>query len=410
MSDLTSIETKEEALDFFDSYAQGRKDEIDRRQLSKGQGLIKSYMLETGYGVNLLSGKPSVDYVFAETGWSLDSVEDSFYRLAIGGETLGFVETISSRHLAIHSVQDGKTMDTLVKKVVTETSQLDFVWLAGNYLDLLWDFMIKSQSPERFVTFKFEHKDLFEDYSWIDESDDDLEPEREETLIADQRSSTLAITMRASKIISKLGELQKILSDFKAIKMLRFPAAHLRGGYDFWDWGKITYRSPSFRDGRQYLYSVINPYQAVTELIEQRVWLEIEDFSEVRTSRLSAIKGEPVTFVFPEPLNKRTFDNFIEVTFEKCQGPFKLWGNPIYLSNNKVQVYGIDLHLWQRIFIELTPGRFIMVLPKGTCGNTVHRMVSNIQRYLSPDVETYIGAERYETLVENALIRSNYVQ
>jgi hypothetical protein len=203
--------------------------------------------------------------------------------------------------------------------------------------------------------------------------------------------------------------LQSILSDFKAIKMLRFPASDMPGGYEFWDWGKVTYRSQSFRDGRDYLFSIIRPYERATELIEQRLWFQVEK-TEIPDGEGIKLTGTPVTFLFPEELPLTTFHNFIESTFDKGQGPFRLWGNPIRLGEKKVHVYGIDLHLWQRIYMELSPKRFIVVLPYGTCGNTVHRLVSNIQRYLSPDVETFIGEDRYVELLSRILLGEDTIQ
>ena len=81
-----------------------------------------------------------------------------------------------------------------------------------------------------------------------------------------------------------------------------------------------------------------------------------------------------------------------------------MWGNPIYLSEKKVHVYGVDLHLWQRIYLDLTPKRFVVILPRGACGNTVHRLVTNTQRYLDPGVKTFIGDRPYNDLIRDTLL------
>ena len=44
------------------------------------------------------------------------------------------------------------------------------------------------------------------------------------------------------------------------------------------------------------------------------------------------------------------------------------------------------------------PSRFIAVLPQGTCGNTIHRLVTNIQKMLEPDIEVYVGDVLYQVL------------
>jgi hypothetical protein len=42
------------------------------------------------------------------------------------------------------------------------------------------------------------------------------------------------------------------------------------------------------------------------------------------------------------------------------------------------------------------------IIPNGTCGNTAHRLVTNVQRYLDPGANAYIGEKPYKTLVEEA--------
>lgn len=109
----------------------------------------------------------------------------------------------------------------------------------------------------------------------------------------------------------------------------------------------------------------------------------------------------PVTLLFNPPLPPSTFRRLVNV-IEQGQEPLRLWGNPIRLGGQKVHVYGIDLHLWTRITLEITPGRMIIVLPQETDERTIHRLMTNIQRYLSPaTVEVFVGDVKYNGLTEN---------
>jgi len=186
--------------------------------------------------------------------------------------------------------------------------------------------------------------------------------------------------------------------------MLRVPAADVRGGYDFWSWGKVTYRAPSFRDGRSQIRSIIRLYEQSTRLIEKKLWLQAEKTILRDESANVTLTGAPVTLVFEPPLSLSTFQNLIATTFERGQGPFRLWGNPIRLGEHKAHVYGIDMHLWKRLYLEITPRQMLVILPHGTCGNTVHRLVANVQRYLSPAVNVFIGDESYSDLVESVFL------
>ena len=89
---------------------------------------------------------------------------------------------------------------------------------------------------------------------------------------------------------------------------------------------------------------------------------------------------------------------------------FRLWGNPIRLGPKKVHVYGVDKHLWQPIFLEITDKHIVAIIPKGTCGNTVHRLVSNIQIYLDPAAEVTLGNKSYREIAKDSSREITYEQ
>lgn len=413
MPEWNELETWETALTILDGYTDTRKSELSNKQLSPDASLIKSYMMETQVnGINIENGIEDVTKLFRSAQWDLIGFDqNNIYKATDVDGFVGFVEVVSSRYLVLHTLRKTQVVDVHLKNVIRNSAKLDFVWLAGNYLNLLWEFLIRPYMPQRFVAFKFEHQGRFEPLIWdfSDEESEEVEDELVDNessflLPLERRSSTLSISSFVWKVAKFLPELQNVLSDFKAVKMLRYPAAQSRGGYDFWDWGKVTYRASSFREGRDYLHSVLDLYRKATDEIERRVWLQVEHNRVSDGTSYFSLKGTPVTFIFPEQLDLATFKNFIDTTFVKGQGPFRLWGDPLILSERKVHVYGVDLHLWQQIYLELTPKRFIAILPHGTCGNTVHRLVSNIQRYLCPDVEVYIGDYLYTKLIQDILV------
>jgi hypothetical protein len=44
----------------------------------------------------------------------------------------------------------------------------------------------------------------------------------------------------------------------------------------------------------------------------------------------------------------------------------------------------------------------IAIIPRGTCGNTVHRLVTNIQRYIDPAAQVSVGDSKYEEIVDQS--------
>lgn len=394
--------SREQVFDFLDDYASQRKEEIGRHQLGKDQGLIKSYQIETLPD----NGRVEVDVpaVLRGTGWQVTPIDDAaLYRVRDDEGELGFLEPLSSRHLVLHSIKETHRADKIMRNTILSTAQLDFSWLSGSTFQTIWQRLVLPHMPDRFVTFKFEHLARFEGAS-RDEQDEEPDKDWSSDEGIERRASTLAITERSNKIAQFLPQLQDSHPPFKAIKMFRIPAAETRGGYDFWSWGKVTYRAPTFRGGRSQILSITRLYEQTTRVIEQRLWLQMEKTILRGGGEGVTLTGAPITLVFDPPLPLPTFQNFITTTFERGQGPFRLWGNPIHLSEQKVHVCGIDLHLWKRIYLEITPRQMLVVLPHGTCGNTIHRLVTNVQRYLDPTVETFIGEVRYEDLVKDVFL------
>jgi len=127
---------------------------------------------------------------------------------------------------------------------------------------------------------------------------------------------------------------------------------------------------------------------------------------EIKSIKLSGqfqkLIGSPVTIRFGEPLSKETFDYWIKSIFGCINNRFGLWGNPIRLGPQKVHVYGVDKHLWKPIFLEFTDKHLIAIVPKGACGNTIHRLICNIQRYIDPAAKAYIGDIEYKIMVDQS--------
>jgi len=55
------------------------------------------------------------------------------------------------------------------------------------------------------------------------------------------------------------------------------------------------------------------------------------------------------------------------------------------------------------MLLEATSRQLTAVLPHGTCGNTIHRLVTNVQRWFDPHVEVWLGSESYKTAVANSM-------
>lgn len=395
---LPRFSSREQVFQFLDGYTEELKRDLDQRRVGKGRGLVKSYLIETS-GV-ARSETADVKDALGGTEWTaLPIGRGEIYQIKDKRGNESFIERLSSRHLAIHTAQTSKIADAAVQRSVLSTSSLDFAWFSGGFFQTIWRSLIEPQMPDRFIAMKFEHFQRFDVNSWSGSLDDDDDGES----LPRNRSSVSAISDLSRTISSILPNLQATYAPFFAIKMLHMPAEVSKGGLDLWSWGKVTYRSESFLEGRGRMMAIAEAYESTVNFIEDNLWLSSERTTLGDKSESVRIVGAPVTISFRTPLSAAVFEKLIQVTFIDGKGPLRLAGKPIAVSNERVHVYGIDLHLWQRIYLEITPKSIVAVLPRGTCGNTVHRLVANIQRYVSADIGVYVADVPYHRIVQDAL-------
>ncbi len=168
---------------------------------------------------------------------------------------------------------------------------LDSLWLAGSSFYQLLEQLIAPLNPYRSVNVKFEYTyglsgiPLDHDVSPVDEGfivegvseppvgeefvneDVNEPPVGEET-----REDRWAVSFieKAHRLSVNLRQYREIDPHWSAIKMLRIPASR-QGGFDLWNWGKMTYRASSFREGNNYLRYIARVYEQATRAIEDAV-------------------------------------------------------------------------------------------------------------------------------------------
>ncbi len=400
----TDIRGREDLYDALDRYALERRVEIDKRDLGADKGLIKSYVLETTDH----DGEADIPAALAGTSLRPERLgDDNAFRLMRGERHFGYAEPLGGRYLALHTYVQNTDADRAVLRLVEGSADLDALWLAGDTFQQVLRQMIAPESPQRNVIMKFEYAPQFAGgQTLIDWATDDDERQwatspdatgLDERVDADRRVASLM--ERARRLDRTLPRYQEIEPVWRAVKTMRIPGVE-HGGYDLYSWGKMTYRAPSFRGGRGWLRDITTAYERVTRAIEELVWLRAEP---APGNAAFVLRGLPVVCQFGHPLPDATFRGFVENTFERGQSAFRFWGNPIPLGERKVHVYALDLHLWQPLYMELTPKQFVFILPEGTCGNTVHRLMTNLQRFVDPAVTMAIGDTDYATLVADAI-------
>jgi len=419
IQDVRQIDSRHDMIRFFDGYSFERKEELDERQSKKP--LVKSYLLETR-DCNQSADLMDLPAFFSRHGVEITPIDTGLYRADQDNEPIGFIEAIRPRIVVLYSVMGVQSIDKFVHGLVLSTPEIDHVWLSGSTFNVLWKIVAKLCQPHRYVRIVFTHDSVYDiDGSPVppQESEDHTVPEDEEALeeestnddlqpVRERRAARFQLVDRIRVVNEKLGLLQQTYSPLYAISQLRFPSPAGKGGHDFYDTGKVTNRSESFRDHRNHVLFVTRIYEEMLGRTEKQMWYGVQT-SVAMPGEFRRLVGAPLVAEFKEHLSAPVFDYWVESTFQRQRNRFRLWGHPIRLGPTKVHVYGLDRHLWQPLFLELTAKGCVAIVPKGTCGNTVHRLVTNIQRYLDPGATFFLGDEPYAQMVEKSSREVSYV-
>lgn len=400
---LPKLTSRRDYFDYLDGWSVGTVDTLAEGQLARP--LVKTYMLETvrngGDGRELDRRFPSRVQLKPIEGEPLYEVHD-----AAAEGIIGLIEVVNDRHPVLYTQMPAAKSDPWVRRTVDASPWLDRLWLSAPVLGQLWEYVKASTDPGRFTRMSFEY-DAFYERDDLSASSDEEEAESEsgepwadERLPTDRRSSRSSLVERIGVISDRLTGLAEVYQPFRSLVQLQLPGTG-RGGHLLYYDGKITNRSDSFADHRQQVLFVTDLYRRMTEAAENLLWFSSEPAPSA--SGGFNLSGAPVLMKFRQSLSTPTFERWLGAVFDRRPNRFRLSGYVFRLGKTKAHISAIDHHLWQPILLEVTADHLLAVLPAGTCGNTVHRLVTNVQRFLDPAVEVWLGDDRYDTTVGRAL-------
>jgi hypothetical protein len=406
---LPRLASREEYFDFLDGWSIATPDKLSAKHTTRS--LVKGYLLETSAeGV----GRQSAAEAFELAGEIVEVVDDTLCRLVRRGEQnpWAICELTDDRYPMLFSALEAKESDRRVD-LLARSPMLDKIWITAELYEKLWQRVVAGFDGNRYTRMVSEYESIYESTT-LDESDDALVSNRHESSGNDEeprevdededvevairqtekRRARMVMSERISRMVEYLPKLREVYGPLESTIALRIPAPQ-RGGHDVYFDGKFTNRSESVVSLRSSMTGVRALYGGATRRTEAAAW--------PRESSLPGISlGSPLLIQFKEPLSLSTFDRWID-SLSRRRNAFRLLGNPIDRGPGKVQIYGLDHHLWQPIDVEVTRSHLYAMLPDGTCGNSIHRLIANVQRLVSPRIDAFIGDRRYgEFLQEDA--------
>ncbi|MCX5351244.1 hypothetical protein OG901_26400 [Streptomyces mirabilis] len=375
----------ERQIDYFDYFSGSEVPDVQQLEDKRlTAGLQKTYLLETVDGGR--SQGPSTAEIFARSDINAQALTGDTAAYALftsAGERVAVLEEIDSRYLALYTLLPSAQSDKLVRSAVSKNPLLDHLWLSSQSFLALWAQVLHDNNNRRYGKITFEHESIYE----VPEGNDESLPD-------ERRTSRFTMVDKLEVISAKMDPLSQEYAPLASITQLRIPAQG-RGGHDLYYDGKLTNRSSSFPDHRATLHGVVSLYRTLTKRVEQQLWVSASGPQGLADGNF----GSVAEIVFSKPLAEELFKRWVISMFNNRRNRFRITGYPTWLSDTKVHANAIDQHLWQPLVLEMTPERVVAVLPHGTCGNSINRLVSNIQRFVDPKVTAYIGDQEYGSLI-----------
>lgn len=96
-------------------------------------------------------------------------------------------------------------------------------------------------------------------------------------------------------------------------------------------------------------------------------------------------EGEPVLVQLGRRIDD--MDRFVSGLFA-AREPFRLWAVPSFVTESYVEAEVVDLHVGQHFRMDISPNVLRLYLPASACGNTVLRLVTNLQHRYNASIET----------------------
>ena len=93
------------------------------------------------------------------------------------------------------------------------------------------------------------------------------------------------------------------------------------------------------------------------------------------------------------PLTQAVFEQWIDSAISTNE-PWQIWGNPIRLGPTKMQIYGVDLKLWQPVSLEFSDRGLTIITHdkflRNDCETITKRYLEYIRCHIDADAEAYI--------------------
>lgn len=277
-----------------------------------------------------------------------------------------YLDVTQKRFWVLHTSVKAKHSD-LVHKIILKEKNIDNIWLPIPFLKGLRKF---GEIYGMGISFtEYLKKDEMYDFLFPNQNTLNLEIRR---LYVDQMMSLLQTSDLKEVIgINKVTLLNKSIEENEEFIV-----------DDITYYGKITGRGTSFSKHHLIVQSILMHYQSKIKILE-------ENFSYSFNTENHSLKGQPIDIHINRP--NVNLEKLVDTIFSGKK-PYYLWGVPDWRNDNYCRVNAVDLHsgnYGKNLEFEIMPNLIRVLLPKGSCGNTIARLITNIHQSIDATSHFY---------------------
>ncbi|MFD9924083.1 hypothetical protein ACFWXR_31955 [[Kitasatospora] papulosa] len=308
--------------------------------------------------------------VFGSGNYS--STDDAYLHRIFFDDGEIWVDQLDQRFWSLHSTMPMRKISPFLHEKVESRRDLDWIWLPSAHLENLWPGAVSNR-----VRTKFHGSDFLSEDDPAQDLTINLSGRGAERLlrhISGDEKYRSAVSFDSVQVAISDPDLGRVNEGVD--RMGRFAAS-----------GDLEYHF-------QFVSSVVERYSNLVARCEESSleWAPLNDTG-------ANLYGHPISIRFSRPIPD--LDHFVNNLFA-ARKPFRLWGIP-EIQDGIARVEAVDLHVGHSLRMEVGLQWMRIYLEKGACGNTIARLVSNLQHrfdsrltFVDPRLQNALSAKSPE--------------
>ncbi len=287
----------------------------------------------------------------ADSDLEVESLDADLWAL-VGSEDLFFVDALNPRFWLLHSTARREDIEQLLRRHFLPDPKIDSAWLGSEQLR-------EVEGAHRWVKSSF--------------SSDLLEPDEDSAEVPRRLKAQVEIES-ADDFLDLLGsnsayEAGAVLTAIGTVlREEGFGSARVVANYK----GSFISSGGSFHLVAGMLWRALDRYEQYVKGLESAFQLGTHATEQMGLD----ISGDVAMIALP-----RTVDDLDELVANlfTSREPFRLWAAPRRVSDRQWEANAVDLHVGHPLRMEISPEWIRLMLGPHTCGNTLARLVANLQ-------------------------------